>query len=398
MKLLNNISVIPHQECVGCHACIATCPKSCISLKQEGLFFYPVVSEDNCVNCGKCIKLCPAKVVSVPNDDQEPNSTYYCTWNKNNHHRDTSTSGGVGAALAQYAIDKGYAVCGVTLSSKLEVKHIISETYEIIESIKGSKYVESTINPDIYVKILSYLKSGKKVLFFGTPCQVSALQNMVPSTCKDLLLTCEIICHGVNSCIVWRDYVDSIEQKYKSKILKYNFRSKSKGWGKLRISADFENGKHFDIPAWKNQFHIWFGQHYILRQSCFHCKYRMVNRQADITIGDFWGVEKLYPDLNVKDGVSVIIVGSSKAATFISHNPYLYLKRVDSISTSKVLKGYIEKRSDEQIRQEFNKAKLFATKYKSVGYKKMTRLYPCPTYYDLILNSIKFRINKYLKK
>ena len=399
MQYRNNISIVAHDECVGCGACVAVCQKRCITMQQDGIFYYPIVDEAICVNCGKCIKSCPARSISVPNEENTPKSKYFCSWNKDANKRKASTSGGVGSAIAQYAISSKYVVCGVALDSNQEVRHIISDGPEVVDLIRGSKYVQSKLTSEIYHQLLSYIESGRKVLFIGTPCQVSAVQNMVPDRLKELMLTCEIVCHGVNSPVVWKDFVNDIQCQYRSHIKNYNFRSKSKGWGKLRVSAEFENGKRFDVPAWKNLFHVWFGRHYILRESCQHCRYRKINRQADITIGDFWGIEKIEPTVDYKDGASVLIARTPKAEAFLGKIPNLYMKEVDAVSTSRVLKGYIEKRSEEIIQHELMESRAFVQTYtqNEGGYKICQVKYPCPTLYDLIKASIKFRLHKYLK-
>ena len=398
MQSQNNVLSVSHDECVGCGACVATCPKSCISMKQYGFFAFPEIESSFCIQCGKCLNICPAIKVSVPNNDETPMGVYYYAWNTDKKQRESSTSGGVGSAIAKYAIENGYAVCGVELNSKMEVKHIISSENDIIDKIKGSKYVESTINTEIYHSIQELLKQGNKVLFFGTPCQVSAIQNMTPAKYKHLLLTCEIICHGVNSSIVWKDYIEDLQRKFQSSVKSYNFRSKTKGWGKLRVSAEFTNGNKLDVPAWKNQFHIWFGHHYILRYSCQLCKYRKVNRQADLCIGDFWGIEKIDASIDAMGGISVLMARTSKGISVIQDVPSLYMHKVESKSTIQVLKGYTEKRKLEIIKDELNASREFEYKYKQFGYIKMTLLYPCPTLYDLVKNSIMFRIKKYIKK
>lgn len=398
MQSQNNVLSVSHDECVGCGACVATCPKSCISMKQYGFFAFPEIESSFCIQCGKCLNICPAIKVSVPNNDETPMGVYYYAWNTDKKQRESSTSGGVGSAIAKYAIENGYAVCGVELNSKMEVKHIISSENDIIDKIKGSKYVESTINTEIYHSIQELLKQGNKVLFFGTPCQVSAIQNMTPAKYKHLLLTCEIICHGVNSSIVWKDYIEDLQRKFQSSVKSYNFRSKTKGWGKLRVSAEFTNGNKLDVPAYKNQFHIWFGHHYILRYSCQLCKYRKVNRQADLCIGDFWGIEKIDASIDAMGGISVLMARTSKGISVIQDVPSLYMHKVESKSTIQVLKGYTEKRKLEIIKDELNASREFEYKYKQFGYIKMTLLYPCPTLYDLVKNSIMFRIKKYIKK
>ncbi len=52
------------EECCGCTACYAICPKGAIFMveDQEG-FEYPQINESKCVRCYQCIKVCPIKAV-----------------------------------------------------------------------------------------------------------------------------------------------------------------------------------------------------------------------------------------------------------------------------------------------------------------------------------------------
>lgn len=51
------------EECCGCTACYAICPKGAIVMKadDEG-FEYPQIEEKRCVRCYQCIRVCPMKV------------------------------------------------------------------------------------------------------------------------------------------------------------------------------------------------------------------------------------------------------------------------------------------------------------------------------------------------
>lgn len=53
------------EECCGCTACYAVCPKEAITMQEddEG-FLYPVIDESKCVNCKKCLNVCPLKKIA----------------------------------------------------------------------------------------------------------------------------------------------------------------------------------------------------------------------------------------------------------------------------------------------------------------------------------------------
>lgn len=50
------------EECCGCTACFAVCPKNAINMcpDSEG-FYYPIICEKKCVRCFRCISVCPIK-------------------------------------------------------------------------------------------------------------------------------------------------------------------------------------------------------------------------------------------------------------------------------------------------------------------------------------------------
>ena len=50
--------------------------------------------------------------------------------------------------------------------------------------------------------------------------------------------------------------------------------------------------------------------------SCYNCKYTNFNRTGDITIGDFWGIEKNMSEFDDNKGVSLVLVNSQKGKVF----------------------------------------------------------------------------------
>ena len=160
----------------------------------------------------------------------------------------------------------------------------------------------------------------------------------------------------------------------------------------MRVAYRFSNGKKVDIPSWKNLFHTWFGHHYILRPSCFTCDYRKEQRYSDITIGDFWNVQKVNGLADTYKGVSAIITSTKRGDEFVHSCANLYVEQVDSMKTSKVLKGYIENRTPEQQRSEIEKELNFEKEYLSKGFELMRKTYPALTTATRLIYALKYKL------
>lgn len=389
----NIIKLAEKKACTGCGVCVDACPKSCITMVRNGLHDYPHIDTEKCIACQKCMKTCPS--INFLKKENPKFQNYYASWHKDLDAVKTSTSGGVGSALAEYAIDNGYYVAGVIMSASGKIQHVIAKNKREIQAFKGSKYVQSD-SIGIFRECVNEIKQGYKVLFIGTPCQTEAMKRLLPTNMHDKLLTCSIICHGVNSPYVWNDYRNNLEKKHHSNLVNYNFRCKSHGWQKktgdsnLRVAYEISTGEIFDVPSWRNLFHYWFGQHFIMRSSCFSCQYRTEDRHSDIVIGDFWNVEKVLEDMDTFNGVSVLITTTSRGEDFLHKNPFLNLIHVDSKKTINVLKGLVNKKSKKTQCEELIKAETFATEYCSNGFAYMAKKYPCPSYIDQIINKIKY--------
>lgn len=396
MQSTNNkvIQLAKMETCTGCSACADVCPKACITFQQKGIFYHPAINDDECVKCGKCMKACPE--VTKEEKEFSFHQQYFYSTNVDVEEMKLSSSGGVGAALARYALERGYYVCGACFDEKWHLHHEVSNHTSILEKIRGTKYLQSDVF-GVYRRINDLLDKGQKVLFFGTPCQVEGLQRVIPNPKQKEIITCAIICHGVPSPVVWERYVDYLQKHLKSKLTHYNFRSKSRGWGKVFIDYSFENGKSFTVPHWKNLFHTWFGKDHSLRTCCLHCPYRIEQRYSDITIGDFWGIEKILPQENTRLGASVLIVSSEKGYSFCEENKYLNLKKVNEQKTKAVLKGYIDRQPEEKKIAALKEQRQFEEDFMSMPFHQFVKVYPAQTIIQRGVASIKVRIKRILK-
>ncbi len=308
------IKVTDKSQCCGCEACRSVCPKKCISMKadKEG-FLYPEVDLSQCIDCKLCEKVCP--VLHPAFTDRQP--MVFAGINNDIKIRLQSSSGGIFTLLAEQTLRKGGIVFGACFDEQWNVVHRYAETREGFSRFRGSKYVQSFIG-DSFLLTKRFLDEGRKVLFSGTPCQVAGLKNFLRKPYSNLL-TVDVVCHGVPSPKVWQKYLhESVCNAYHirrgssfslaDKIKNISFRSKEKGWKKYHVRVEYQNGKKDSTPAAKNTYIQAFLSDLSLRPSCYACSAKLHHGQSDITLADFWGVERLHPEIDDDKGCGLILV------------------------------------------------------------------------------------------
>ncbi len=295
-------------KCVGCGACENICPKKCITLKadEEG-FLYPETDAGRCADCGLCEKACPVVNAEAQNNSFE-NVSAYASYSLDEQIREKSSSGGIFSLFAEYVLEHGGTVYGAAVDGDMNVCHIGIDNKKELYRLRGSKYVQSRMG-DTYKHVLSQLKSGRYVLFTGTPCQTEALKAYLGSE-YDNLICMDFICHGVPSPKVWRSYVKYREKKAASKTKNVTFRHKENGWKMSCVKFEFENGREYIKRFTKDLYMRAFLSDLCLRPSCYECKFKKVNRVSDITLADFWGIESILPDMDDNRGTSLCIIRS----------------------------------------------------------------------------------------
>lgn len=233
---------------------------------------------------------------------------------KNILRKMNSSSGGVWIELADYCLNSGWYVYGVVMdNSRALFRRFAPEDFSEIHKTQGSKYVQAFMG-DVLKQVKCDLERGNSVLFCGTPCQVSAVANMaLLVNSKGQLITIDIICHGVPSPKVFSDYYDLKEKINKGKIERFSFRDKKNGsWTECKETFEIHH-KLYDADDWAKMFY----QHDILRPSCYKCRFTNLNRVSDITLGDFWGIEKLNLDFYDDMGVSLVLVNTEVGRTLL---------------------------------------------------------------------------------
>lgn len=337
------IDICDKSQCCGCEACVQRCPKRCIALVEDAEgFLYPKVDASVCVDCGLCEKVC---LVINQSDERQPQAVY-ASINPDSDVRQSSSSGGIFSALADAVLRQGGVVFGVCWDKDWQLIFDYAETQVDLSRFRGSKYLQAHIG-DAYIKAEQFLKSGRQVLFTGTSCQIAALKLYLKKD-YDNLLTVDVICHGAPSPGVFRAYLseeiaqvadrqqkNSVSLPSKPYIAERNvlntagwhiediqFRDKRLGWEKYSFTlclaeASAEGDKNtvsLSSPLNENIFMRGFLRDFYLRPSCYSCPAKSGKSGSDITLGDFWGINELKPEIDDDRGVSAVTINSDKGA------------------------------------------------------------------------------------
>ena len=303
------------KHCCGCEACINACPVGCIKMvEDEDGFRFPSVDTSRCINCGKCKAVC---FYNKPVETNKDNIKAYACYNKNDYERETSSSGGIFILLAKCIIEQGGVVYGVAYDRKEGAICDRAETIADCEKFKGSKYVQS-INKGCFALVRKDILDGKIVLYTGTPCQINGLHAFLGGIDKSKLFCVDVICHGVPSALLYKEYVKWLECKYKDKIVDIKFRDKTYGWGNYALRITFSSGKSFVSQGWKDYFLYNFIQSKAMRESCFECRANNYANKSDITLADYWGWQRKFKNLSDGKGLSALIVRTSNGERLLN--------------------------------------------------------------------------------
>ena len=353
-------------QCCGCNACEMVCGKKAITMiEDEYGFRFPQIDTEKCVGCGSCQKVC-----CINNDVElcKPGTVYAASY-KNKDISAKSASGGIFAALAKQVLTEGGIVFGSAYTKQFDVEVISIEKIEDLPRLQGSKYVQSSMNSS-FLKIKSELQAGRTVLFCGVPCQVEALKRFLGRSYENLLLV-DIVCHGVPSNRMLKDYLAFLADKKQIEVQSIQFRTKTKGqnvYGEIAYRQVSHTGeiayRQEPLISYKSSYYKLFLNCQTFRDSCYHCKFAGTKRPGDISLCDYWGIEDEHPDF-VKEvekeglaGISAIMVNTNAGLAFFErlkqefllrestveqvakHNPQLQVPSVETAERKQVLDCY----------------------------------------------------------
>lgn len=332
---------ITDQNCMACGACVSACPVTCIAINRTSEGFYMAqIDTDRCVGCGLCQKVCPMN--RRPEGRSWEDGEYYAAWATDAVLRRSGSSGGLFGLLSEFVLSQKGIVFGAAYSDDLKFVYHTDSDRIPLEALKKSKYVES--NPGIVLRnVKKQLDTGRLVLFCGTSCQIDGLCSYLGKSYPNLI-TCDFLCHGVPSSAVYEKYISDLETLY-GKIAAIDFRSKAFGWKAYCVKAEFLSGKQYLKTRFQDPYLSAFMDSSIIRPECQGCT-RLQNSNADITLGDFWGITKIKGMRDTNEGVSLVGIHTEQGrhafealldnncceAIFLSKEKYAYAYQLRPIS------------------------------------------------------------------
>lgn len=395
------INIKEKSQCCGCSACLNICPTDAITMEHDILgFLYPIIDSQKCIDCGLCDKVCDFNN-KYDKSFLLPSPNVYGAWQKDDVERMNSQSGALFSAFAKFVLKEGGIVYGVALNSDFKAEHIRISDLEELYRLKKSKYVQSDIGIT-FKRIVNDLVDGQTVLFSGTPCQASGLRSFIKNKRVDdnKLYIINIICHGVPSPYIWKDNIKYVERKMKKKVLSANFLDKSIcGWHGGKESYTFQKGKPFVSELYTKLYY----KHLMLRSSCYICPFANFQHPGDITIGDFWGLDKIKPELDKEDkGISLVIINTQKGISLFNKIK-AYINYFDS-NISECLQPNLEKPTApnpmcKQFEQDYSDYGFdyIARKYGTLNFKYHLKEYVKKLFFKLNMEVLFWRTIKYIR-
>lgn len=359
---------VKKDDCLGCKSCYHVCPVSAISVENDRGFEYAYCDKTKCINCGRCLKVCPVINKCKKSEKVE----FFAARNIKKQVLMESSSGGAFSALADATLKKSGVVYGVVIDEKGRVVYSRGDSKESYLAMRGSKYVSAYLSDEIFESMINDISGQKYVLVIGTPCQIHGLFLLFNEKKLDLsktILVDFIVCSGGVSPVLWNEEYKRLLDY--GKITKILFRDKRRGWRCYEFSVKYTNGKRKAYDSNLSPIGIFLGMNETKKESCAHCNYSSYEREADLSIGDYWK-SSLFPfSWNDDKGVSVITVHSEKGRNAINDiSEYLKISKNEKAKE----KHFFDKASSKAD-SEKDKREKFWNCYERGGYEQILSKY-----------------------
>lgn len=301
-------------DCCGCGACRQVCPAGCITLSPDAEgFCYPHIDTRRCIGCRACERVCPLR----SHAPREEAPAAFAVLAQDPALRESGSSGGVFAVLAQEMLRQGGAVFGAAVQPDGSVAHICVTDGAELPALLGSKYAQSDTG-SCFQEARALLSQGRPVLFSGTPCQLYGLHAFLGRE-YETLLSVDTVCLGVPSPGLWDRYRREREALSGGRMTAVSFRHKgSFGWKNYALRMEFDGGDPYVCPHPQDPYLGCFGRLLSLRPACHTCPFKGQTRRSDLTLGDYWGISSLFADLDDDRGVSLVLTHTPRGQEWLS--------------------------------------------------------------------------------
>lgn len=293
------------KKCLGCFACKSVCPQNAIAVSEDDMGkTIPQINSQKCVDCGLCKNVCPIN----KNPNFHKIQKCYAAYTKNEIDQTDCASGGLASAFSRKIFERGGVIVGAVYENSI-LKQKLMSGQDDWEQMKGSKYVQSFVDMS-YCDVKSALVSGIQVIYFGTPCQIDGLYGFLKNDYSNLL-TVDLICHGTPPMKYLQEYCGFLcgNQHYE----KVSFRGKYD----YHLAIHGQNSILYNNTCKKDIYYKAFLEGLIFRDNCYKCPYAKAERVSDITIGDFWGLDRSTLKIPNTDKISVVLVQTEKGLQFL---------------------------------------------------------------------------------
>ena len=271
---------------------------------------------------------------------------------------------------------------GAVLDNSLTVTHKMAETREHRDAMRGSKYVQSELG-EIFKGIEENINKGRLVLFSGTPCQVAGLNAYLDVTSHPKLITMDLVCHGTPSHLLFHEFIAYNEKKRGRRVINYIWRSKVKGGHMHTEEISFKDG-YKDYESFLSQINKRvFYSHLTIRPSCYNCHFAKSERVADITLADYWGIEKFIPEFCDGEGISLVLVNSAKGEALLQESEKFLELRESNLEDCRQRNSHLNKPTPYPPGRE-----KFWEDYFSCGYEYVLKKYFGYTLFGRLKNSL----------
>lgn len=366
-------------------ACKAACAADAIrAVQDEKGFLYPQVDAARCVDCGACMAQC---TFAQPRTEEHSVTTAYAFRIADADVLADSTSGGAFTALAERILDRGGMVAGCVLDERFEALHVLTADKAVRDRMRRSKYVQSNTD-GIFSLVTEQLKSGKQVLFVGTPCQ-AAQMAVCAGRYRENLIVCDFLCHGVPNNAFFKAHIRYLESAYRSKATTYWFRGKKYGWSHMLEEVRLQTGRvrgDKRVQAYSRFFYAGVS----LRPSCRRCRYRCETRGSDITLGDFWGIQKLFGKTDNR-GYSLVTANTQKGQALVEQ--LASCGQLTAVDKQAVLERICEPLSACKIDEA-----AFWELYRTAGYEALVKRYTDTSLKTAVVHRLKKTVKRILSK